>query len=101
MCTKLRDGTREHGIRIHGMLAIKALLGSSKNKRMARGADSAPRLTAITRSGRPKLVQMRTAPRAGSGCLATQSAIGSAVAPTIISPQPATGAKGAGNRLAA
>src|SRR5215469_3623459 len=100
-CTKLKDGTRKHGIRIHGTLLIKALPGSSKNTRLGPGAESAPRVTAVTRSARPKLFQKRTARRAVSGCLATKNAIGRAAAPAAISPQPATGANGAGSRLAA
>ena len=83
---------------IHGRVVMIGLPGGSMNSRSGPGEEVAPSPTAATRSSNPTAFQARTNPRARPPARAAIQATGPAVAPTKMSPHPATGAKGAGSR---
>src|ERR1700722_9602939 len=67
---------------------------------MGPGDEVAPNPIAATKSTVPATFQIRSSHFARVPCRAASHATGTAVAPTRISPQPATGANGAGSRCA-
>jgi len=78
-----------------------AELGSAKIKRAGPGEEITPNPTAAIRSAVPMMFQILTIARAFVICRYASQATGAAVTPTKMSPQPATGANGAGRRWAA
>src|SRR5947207_15776009 len=77
---------------------MMAELGSARIKRAGPGEDITPNPTAAIKSTIPMIFQIHTIGRAFAPCRCTSHATSGAVAPTKISPQPATGANGAGRR---
>ena len=62
------------------------------------GADVTPSAIAVTRSASPSAFQVNVTGRQPGIAVTAIQATGSAVAPMMMSPHPAIGAKGAGSR---
>ena len=97
-CVQASKGTRNPGISNHGRVVIRDVPGSAKINRKGPGDEVTPSPIAAIKSTSPKAFQIQIAGRAIDILLNANHASGPAVRPTIISPQPAVGAKGAGNR---
>src|SRR5207249_244933 len=96
-----RSGTTKPGISSQGKVVIIAALGSVKIRRCGPGDERTPSATAAIRSIAPITFQIHKISRAQSGRRYVIHATGTAVAPTKMSPHPATRANGAGKRWAA
>ncbi len=77
---------------------MMAELGSAKIKRSGPGEEITPNPTAAIKSTSPITFQIHKIGRAFVDYRYANHATGKAVAPTKMSPQPATGANGAGKR---
>src|SRR5947207_15199202 len=91
-------GTKKPGIKSHGTVVMIAELGSAKMRRCGPGDEITPNPTAAIRSNAPIAFQIHIASGALLGRRYANHATGTAVAPTKMSPHPATGANGAGRR---